>query len=271
MPDCIGIFDSGLGGLTVWSALHQLAPGLPCTYFADQAHLPYGPRSEAEIQALAAGVTQALVDEGARLIVVACNTASAAALEALRAQFPQLAFVGMEPAVKPAALATRSGVVGLMATRGTLQGELLRNTARRFAGGVEIVSSECPGLAEAIEQGEDEAQLLDLLKQHLAPMRQAGVDSVVLGCTHYPLIAPLIRQVFAREVQLIDPAPAVARQVLRLWSQPLDETDSAPQRFASSGNPAVLQQFLQTQFQHAANVEAWPWRGATLASGLPQA
>ena len=133
---CVGIFDSGLGGLTVWSALRQHVPELPCLYLADQAHLPYGPRSSDEIRQLCVSATQALLDQGARLIVIACNTASAAALEHLRASFQALPFVGMEPAVKPAALHTRSGVVGLMATRGTLQGALLRNTAARFAGHV---------------------------------------------------------------------------------------------------------------------------------------
>ncbi len=263
----VGIFDSGLGGLTVWSAIRRAQPSIPCLYLADQAHLPYGPRGRDDIQALAAAITRAMVQQDVKLIVLACNTASAAALKPLREQFPSLRFVGMEPAVKPAALSTRSGVVGLMATRGTLQGELLRDTAQRFANEVKIISSDCPGLAEAIEQGRDDEQLLDMLTQQLQAMKQAGVDTVVLGCTHYPLIAPLIHQVFEHPVQLIDPAPAVARQVARLW-QDIAKTDDEPitDRFATTALPQQLQQFLATRFNHHSSVETWSWNEAKLTA-----
>ncbi|MGJ8668539.1 MAG: glutamate racemase [Oceanococcus sp.] len=261
----VGIFDSGLGGLTVWSAIQQLQPSIPCLYLADQAHLPYGPRSQHEIQQLACSITQCLMEQGAQLIVVACNTASAAALSTLRQNFPQLRFVGMEPAVKPAALSTLSGVVGLMATRGTLQGDLLRNTAQRFAREVKIVSSECPGLAEAIERGDDNAQLRAMLNEHLYEMNRAGVDTVVLGCTHYPLIAPLIRQALNNDVELIDPAPAVARQVLRLFQElQLSENGASGHHFATSGDSQLFQEFLQTRFHTPSSVETWTWNGAKL-------
>lgn len=258
---CVGIFDSGLGGLTVWSALRQHVPELPCLYLADQAHLPYGPRSSDEIRQLCVSATQALLDQGARLIVIACNTASAAALEHLRASFPALPFVGMEPAVKPAALHTRSGVVGLMATRGTLQGALLRNTAARFAGHVEIVASDCPGLAEAIENEADD--LAAQLRRHLQPMLARGADTLVLGCTHYPLAIDLIRQIVGPDVHIIDPSPAIARQVERLWNGP---RSGAPDRFASTARPEHLGNFLRQRFQTDSTVESWVWHNNTLIS-----
>lgn len=256
---CVGIFDSGLGGLTVWSALRQHTAELPCLYLADQANLPYGPRTDEDIRHLCVGATEALRDQGAELIVVACNTASAAALEHLRAAFPELPFVGMEPAVKPAALHTRSGVVGLMATRGTLQGALLRNTAARFAGHVDIVASDCPGLAQAIETEADdlEAQLRD----HLQPMLARGADTLVLGCTHYPLATDLIRKIVGPEVHIIDPSPAVARQVDRLWSGP---RLIGPDRFASTASPVALRNFLRQRFQTDVEVESWHWRNTSL-------
>lgn len=254
-PACVGILDSGIGGLTVWSAIKARMPQLPCLYVADQAHLPYGPRPQTEIRALVSELSEQLLEAGARLIVLACNTASAAALSHLRTRFPDTPFVGMEPAVKPAALHTRTGVVGLMATRGTLQGELLRTTAARFAGTVKIVSSECPGLAEAIEAGADSAVLRARLDEILEPMRAAGVDTVVLGCTHYPLIASTLTQVLGPTVHLIDPAPAIARQVERLWTGRV----AAPgDRFASTGDPDRLRAMLRRHFQLDTTVEHWP-------------
>lgn len=258
---CVGIFDSGLGGLTVWSALRQHLPQLPCLYLADQAHLPYGPRSTDNIQDLCVAATHALRSQGAELIVVACNTASAAALEHLRTTFPDLAFVGMEPAVKPAALQTRSGVVGLMATRGTLQGALLRNTAARFAGHVEIVASDCPGLAEAIET--DAKDLDAQLRKHLEPMLARGADTVVLGCTHYPLAMTLIRRIVGPDVHIIDPSPAIARQVGRLWQ---GASTSMATRFATTAEPTHLGNFLRQRFQTDVVIEHWHWRNQTLVA-----
>ncbi len=262
----IGIIDSGLGGLTVWQAIRERCPGLACLYLADQQHLPYGPREQAEIQRLCAGMTIALRQAGCRLIVLACNTASAAALKTLRERFPDIPFVGMEPAVKPAALQTRTGVVGLMATRGTLKGELLQQTAARFAGHVEIVSSDCPGLAEAIESGLSGEPLYRLLRGHVADMQRRGADTIVLGCTHYPLILPVLEEVFGPDVRLIDPAPAVARQVERLWHE-LGPTSAAgePDRFVSTAaQPDSLRRILETRFAVQAPVESWCWEGDML-------
>ncbi len=262
----IGIIDSGLGGLTVWQAIRERCPDVPCLYLADQRHLPYGTREPAEIQRLCLGMTRALREAGCRLIVLACNTASAAALKSLRAHFTDLPFVGMEPAVKPAALQTRSGVVGLMATRGTLKGELLQQTAARFAGHVEIVSSDCPGLAEAIEQGVTGEPLRELLRGHVAPMQQRGADTIVLGCTHYPLVLSELGEVFGPGVQLIDPAPAVARQVERLWRalDPLPPARGADRFVTTADRPDSLQGMLQQRFARHATVETWRWEGDML-------
>lgn len=257
---CVGILDSGIGGLTVWQAIKEHAPDLPCLYLADQAHLPYGPRSHDEIRELAHAMTTCLLEQGAGLIVLACNTASAAALSHLREQFPHVPFVGMEPAVKPAALHTRSGVVGLMATRGTLEGDLLRRTALRFAEHVEIVSSDCPGLAEAIEQGLEDAALARLLQQHIGPMVEKGADAVVLGCTHYPLVEEQLGALLGPGVRLINPAPAVARQVLRLWKEHGLIAGNMTDRFASTSAPDRLQQMLTRHFGHGVSVERWHWR-----------
>lgn len=260
---CIGIFDSGLGGLTIWRELQHQAPDINCLYLADQAHLPYGPRSEAEIRNFCEQITLAMRDAGAELIVLACNTASAAALHHLREHYPEQAFVGMEPAVKPAALHTQTGIVGLMATEGTLRGKLLKNTSDQFAGDVEIISSACPGLAQAIEAQATEDELLDQLREHLAPMVNAGADTVVLGCTHYPLISKQISQVLGAETRLIDPSAAVARQVLRLWPKPR-RTQRSEHRFASTGDAQRLGRFLQAQWNYSAKVESWHWHGGKL-------
>ena len=252
----VGIFDSGLGGLSVWAAIRRACPNAPCLYLADQAHMPYGPRPDTEIRALSLAISDYLMAAGARLIVVACNTASAAALATLRAAHPGYPFVGMEPAVKPAALATRSGVVGLMATRGTLRGALLRNTAARFAGQVDIVSSECPGLAEAIERGATESELEERLREHVAPLLARGADHIVLGCTHYPLAQTLLQEIVGPTVTLLDPAPAVARQVARLWCH---ADGDASDRFATTGDPTTLRSMLARSFGLTTSVQAVKW------------
>lgn len=266
-PARIGIFDSGLGGLTIWAAIRRALPQADLSYLADQAKVPYGPRRDEDIRQLCQAQTTALLNRGCELIVLACNTASAAALEFLRQQYPDTPFVGMEPAVKPAALQTRSGIVGLMATEGTLRGALLRSTAARFAGHVEIVPSECAGLAEAIERQRPEADILALLHEHLRAMRLAGADIVVLGCTHYPLVLPLIAQVMGPGVALIDPAPAVARQTARLWRKP---AGTGSQEFLTTGRRADLQAFLARRYALDAPVQELRWDGETLTEMTPQ-
>jgi glutamate racemase len=224
----IGVFDSGVGGLSVLRHIRTRLPAVDLLYLADQAHVPYGERSPDAIRRLAVGVTRYLRRRGARLIVVACNTASAAALTHLRQTFPGLPFVGMEPAVKPAAAETRSGTVGVMATAGTFGSERYASLVDRFGQNIRVVEDACPGLVEAIEAGEiDTAATAARLRAIVRPMLAAEADTVVLGCTHYPFVQPLLAQVLAQEtgrrVTIIDPAPAVARQTARLWRRHFPE------------------------------------------------
>ncbi|KPL83805.1 glutamate racemase [Thermanaerothrix daxensis] len=244
-PACIGVFDSGVGGLSVLRAIRALLPQHPVLYLADQAHVPYGPRTLEEVRGFAEGITRFLLAQGARVIVVACNTASAAALHYLRAAFPEVPFVGMEPAVKPAAEQTNSGRVGVLATPATFQGALYASVVERFARHVRLYQDTCPGLVEAIEAGDLEGERArHILEQALKPMLAEGIDTVVLGCTHYPFVIPLIQEIAGPGVRVIDPAPAVARQTRRVlemrgWLAP--EGGRAPMRFFTSGDVDRLQ------------------------------
>ncbi len=213
----IGVFDSGVGGTTVLRQLRACMPGEDLLFLADQARCPYGPRPTAELRALAEANTRWLLARGAKQVVVACNSASAAALHWLRAQFPQVPFVGMVPAVKPAAAQTRSGVVGVLATPATIGGELLDEVVLRWAGAARVVRQGCPGLAEQIEAGAlDSPATLALLARYLRPLLAAGADTIVLGCTHYPFLAEQIGRLAGPGVLLLDAAPAVARQSARV-------------------------------------------------------
>ncbi|HQH34377.1 MAG TPA: glutamate racemase [Anaerolineaceae bacterium] len=219
-PVPVGIFDSGVGGLSVLRAVREFMPEQDILYLADQAHVPYGPRPLIQVREFAEGITRFLLDRGARLIVVACNAASAASLHYLRNTFPDVPFVGMEPAVKPAAEQTRSGVVGVLATPATFQGALYASVLERFARDVTVLQDTCPGLVAEVESGNLEGDAVrEILTNALSPMLQAGIDTVVLGCTHYPFVIPLIQEIAGPGVRVIDPAPAIARQTRRLLSQ----------------------------------------------------
>ncbi len=213
----IGVFDSGVGGLSVLRALRAELPQEHFLYVADQANVPYGPRSLEEVRALAEGITRYLLGRGVKAVVVACNTASAAALHHLREAFPDTPFVGMEPAVKPAAETTRSGVVGVLATPATFQGKLYASVVERFARGTRLLEHTCPGLVQEIEAGRPTGETARaILTAALQPMLAEGMDTVVLGCTHYPFAIPLIQEIVGENVRVIDPAPAVARQTRRV-------------------------------------------------------
>jgi glutamate racemase len=222
----IGIFDSGIGGLTVTQAIRQALPRERLLYFGDTAHMPYGQRSLEEVRAFSLAITEALIRKDSKLIVVACNTASGAALQDLRAHWPHMPFVGMEPAVKPAAEQTRSGVVGVMATTATFQTQVYASVVERFGKDVRVLHQACPGLVSAIESGDVDGSATEaLLRGWLHPMMAEGIDTLVLGCTHYPLVRPLIEKIVGPEVRVIDPAPAVARQVARLLEQQSSTSD----------------------------------------------
>jgi glutamate racemase len=238
----IGVFDSGVGGLSVVRALRTQLPDQPLVYVADQAHVPYGPRSLEEVRAFSEEITRFLLAQGASLVVVACNTASAAALHHLRATFPEMPFVGMEPAVKPAAEQTRSGVVGVLATPATFQGALYASVVERFAKGVRVLQDTCPGLVKEIEAGRMQGAVARrILKKALLPMLAQGLDTVVLGCTHYPFVIPLIKEITGPAVRVIDPAPAVARQAARLLAGEMASGDrTQPDQFWTTGDESLF-------------------------------
>jgi glutamate racemase len=210
----IGVFDSGVGGLSVWREIARQLPHEDIVYFADQVHVPYGPRSQDQIRHFCDAIARFLIERGCKALVVACNTASAAALKHLRETIPHLPVIGMEPAVKPAAAMTRSGVVGILATPATFQGRLFQATAGRYAAQIRLVNQVCNGLAELVETGELHGAEMDAaLRGFLEPILAAGADTVVLACTHYPFVIEPIRRIAGEAVTVIDPAPAIARHL----------------------------------------------------------
>lgn len=241
----VGIFDSGVGGLSVLRAIHELLPGLDILYFADQAHVPYGRRPMQEIRQFSSEITRFLIKKKVDLVVVACNTASAAALKTLREEFTQIPIVGMEPAVKPASEISKTRSVGVLATPATFQGELYKSLVHRYGEGLQIHQNTCPGLVEEIEKGNLHSnKTYQILQDALQPMQQAQVDTIVLGCTHYPFVLSVIREICGSQITAIDPAPAIARRVRSLLPpQAQTQHSEAPSIFFyTSGNPEELQQ-----------------------------
>lgn len=207
----IGVFDSGVGGLSVLRELRRELPGASLHYVADSGHAPYGERGEEHVIARSQRVAAHLIDCGATIIVIACNTATAAAARSLRERWPRMPFVGVEPGIKPALTATRNGRIGVMATRGTLGSEKFRRLADSLMAEHPLHLQACDGLATAIEQGFPDAPgLLSLVEQHCKPLRDAGVDTVVLGCTHYAFARQHIQAALGPDVLIIDTAAAVA-------------------------------------------------------------
>lgn len=244
----IGIFDSGVGGLSVLRAIREQMPHENIIYLGDQGHVPYGARPMEEIQKFSEGITRFLLKQDSKIIVVACNTASAAALKYLREKFTDVSFVGMEPAVKPAAEVTKTGKVGVLATPATFQGALYASVVERFGADVELFQHTCPGLVPQIEKGElDTQRTREILEDALLPMLEKNIDTVVLGCTHYPFVIPLIEQIVGENVRVIDPAPSVARQTQRLLEakellNPSSESGNI--QFLTSGNPLTVESAL---------------------------
>lgn len=260
----IGVFDSGVGGLSVLRAVRALMPEEPVIYFGDQGHVPYGPRPLEQVRDFSEAITRFLLNLDTKLIVVACNTASAAALHYLRDKFPGIPFVGMEPAVKPAAEHTQSGLVGVLATPATFQGALYASVLERFANGVQIFQHTCPGLVGLIEQGNlDGEEPRMILEEALRPMLDRGIDTVVLGCTHYPFVIPLIKQIVGEKVRVIDPAPAVAKQVERLLVARRLKRPSGQRshlRFYTSGNASVFRDVMPELLGEDGWVEVVNWQ-----------
>lgn len=238
----IGVFDSGVGGLTVLRALLRTLPGAAFDYVSDAAHAPYGERDELELQRRAQHVAAFLLAEGCDALVVACNSATAAAVQALRSSHPAWPIVGVEPGVKPAVALTRSGHVGVLATGATLRSERFAQLVAREARGVHVHPVACVGLADAIERDAPPAELQTLIERYAAPLRETGCDVVVLGCTHYPLVAPQIQAALGPGVALIDTADAVARRVAALLGDSAASAGAcmAPVSLWTTGDPATL-------------------------------
>jgi len=256
----IGVFDSGIGGLSVLRALYAVLPDEDYVYIADSAHCPYGARPPEEILRLSLGIGRYLAEEGARVIVVACNTASAAALAGLREALAPLPIVGMVPAVKPAATRTRSGVVGVLATPATFGGSLYADVVEHHAHGVRVLSQTCHGLVERIEAGDLEGpETMALLRGYVEPLLAAGADTLVLGCTHYPFVIPALRRIVGEGVALVEPSEAIARQVARVLPERRNGSGRAERVYATTGAPAAMARALGRLLGEAGEVRALAW------------
>lgn len=258
----VGVFDSGVGGLSVLREIRARLPHESLLYVADSGHVPYGEKSAEFIRERSQHIADFLLGQGAKALVLACNTATAAAVSDLRERYPQIPIVGMEPAVKPAAVATHSGVVGVLATTGTLKSAKFAALLDRFASDVRVITQPCPGLVEQIEAGElDSPQTRELLRGWVEPLLAEGCDTLILGCTHYPFIKPLLRQMLPDSVSLVDTGAAVARRLEQLLQarglQAGDGADGAA-RFWSSGSVVQLQSVLPVLWGAAEPVQPLP-------------
>jgi len=254
----IGVFDSGVGGLSVLRHIRAQLPSVPLLYVADSGHVPYGDKAQDYIRDRSVILTEFLVRHGAAAVVVACNTATAAAAAALRARFT-LPIVAMEPAVKPAVSATRSGVVGVLATVGTLESARFAALLEQYAGDVEIVTQACPGLVEQVEAADlTSAATRELVARYAQPLVERGADTIVLGCTHYPFLKPLIAEIVGPRVHLIDTGEAVARQVVRRLPEALiGRIDLQPtERFWTTGDARSAARIIGRLWGRAVEVEA---------------
>lgn len=284
----IGVFDSGEGGLSVLKEITRLLPEAEYVYYSDNAHCPYGEKSPEYIQDRARAITERLLKEGADVIVVACNTATAAAISGLRSEYSDassqevrdrvqkltggrhdhICFIGMEPAVKPAALGTRTGVVGVLATAGTLKGSKYLKTKESVDDQVNVFEHVGRGFVELVEEGRlSGSEAEDVVKASLGPLLSAGADIIVLGCTHYPFLLPVLQKVAGPDIRFIDPAPAVARQLVHVLERDgmlsAGEASSALARNASavpysphvkllsSGDPEPLHHLYGTIFTNS--------------------
>ena len=248
----IGIFDSGVGGLSVFREIRKQLPKENYIYYSDNAHCPYGEKSKEYITERARTITKFLISKGADIIVVACNTATAAAISTLRNEF-DISFIGMEPAVKPAAAKTKSGIVGVLATAGTLKAEKYLTTRGKYAEEVRFVEHVGEGFVELVERGAlkgEEAEAL--VRRSLLPLLEAGADTIVLGCTHYPFLAETIAKVASefcpeREISIIDPAPAVAKHLMEIMEEHrLIRNDGFSVELNSSGNEGNLTRLFES-------------------------
>jgi len=257
----IGVFDSGVGGLSVLREIRSLLPSEELLYVADSGAAPYGDRSEAFIRDRVGAIADFLVGMGAKMLVVACNTATAVAVELLRSRLA-VPVVAMEPAVKPAVTLSRSGIIGVLATSRTLASERFARLAELFGDGVEIILQPCPGFVEQVERGDtDSAETYSLVKQHVSPLIEKGADTLVLGCTHYPFLLDVIKEVAGPGVTVLDASLPVARQVQRrLQQEGLLSRRQSPgtERFWTSGEPNLVEPVISKLWGKKVRVEALP-------------
>ncbi len=247
LPPCIGVFDSGVGGLSILRGLHQRLATTSMIYVGDVAHAPYGERAASEVIDRSMRIVEWLAGQGAQMIVVACNTATVLAIEALRARWPTLVFVGVEPGVKPAAAQSHTRRIAVMVTAATATSERLRHLIERYAADAHVHVQACKGLADAIERGVLEGPaLLDVLRPHCDAIRAANVDTVVLGCTHYTFVEDSIRTLLGSEIRLIDTASAIAERAASLWEQTPPVFEPEPRlRVMSTGVIETMRLLLQ--------------------------
>ena len=256
----VGVFDSGVGGLSVLAEINRLLPNESLLYVADCGHIPYGEKSPEFIRQRCRQVAEFFQEQGAKAMVLACNTATVAAVADLRECYPQWPLVGMEPAVKPAAAATRSGVVGVLATTGTLKSAKFAALLDRFASDVRVITRPCPGLVELIEAGDlDSPVLRQLLQGYVEPLLAAGCDTLILGCTHYPFLKPLLAEMVPPAVAIIDTGAAVARQLQRLLGERdlLAVGPAQPAQFWTSASPEHLRKILPMLWNKSDSVRSF--------------
>ncbi|TAN64869.1 MAG: glutamate racemase [Methylobacter sp.] len=257
----IGVFDSGVGGLSVLHEIRKALPGENLLYVADSGHAPYGDKSRQFIEARSIAISEFLVNQHAKAIVVACNTATGAAIATLRSRF-LMPIIAMEPAVKPAVENTKSGVIGVMATSRTLASDNFVRLFARYSAEVEILGQACPGLVDQVEAGDlsgDKTRLL--LEQYVLPLLERGADTIVLGCTHYPFLAPLIQDIVGPMVAVIDSAAAVARQLhrrLEVGDLLADASGSGTEFFWTSGTPNQAKPLVSQLWQASVEVYHLP-------------
>ena len=247
----IGIFDSGVGGTSIFTEIHKLLPHEHVIYLADSKNAPYGEKTSNEILELSLKNTRYLVNQRCKLIVVACNTATTNAISQLRERF-NLPFIGIEPAIKPAAIQSKTKVIGILATKGTLSSHLFHKTTDLFAEGIKVIEREGNGIVPLIENGQLYSETMtSLLRSYLQPMIDQNMDALVLGCTHYAYLKPILNHILPANIKIIDSGEAVARQTKNILAQHhlLNHSEITPTiEFLSNGNTAVLKDLLKHQF-----------------------
>lgn len=246
----IGLFDSGIGGTSIWKEIHQLMPKENTIYLADSKNAPYGQKSKDEIIALSIKNTEYLLDQNAKIIVVACNTATTNAIKELRAKY-DVPFIGIEPAIKPAANNSKTQTIGILATKGTLNSELFNKAAEQFQE-TNIIEQVGYNLVKLIEDGEMHSEeMTSLLKTYLTPMIEANIDYLVLGCSHYPYLIPQIKEILPSHIKIIDSGEAVAKQTQKVLEEKIGlntEQGNPSTIFYTNSNPKVLETILENKY-----------------------